>query len=102
MPARLDKAFLDFHKNLKKHNDRTWFQANKELYETKVKEPMLELICELQPGFKKVSKHIVVDPRPTGGSLFRIYRDTRFSKDKSPYKTHTSAQFPHAGRRKGE
>jgi uncharacterized protein (DUF2461 family) len=52
MPARLDKAFLEFHKNLKKHNDRAWFQARKETYETAVREPMLALISALQPGMR--------------------------------------------------
>ncbi len=96
MGAKLDKAFLEFHRDLARHNDRAWFNANKSVYEDKVKGPMLDLIAELQPGLAKVSKYLVADPRPTGGSLFRIYRDTRFSKDKSPYKTATSAHFHHA------
>jgi uncharacterized protein (TIGR02453 family) len=93
--SHFDKAFLEFHRNLARHNDRAWFNANKTIYEAKVKVPMLDFIVELQPGLAKVSKYIVADPRPVGGSMFRIYRDVRFSKDKSPYKTATTAHFHH-------
>ncbi|MCA1840696.1 MAG: DUF2461 domain-containing protein [Actinomycetota bacterium] len=87
---------LDFLSELRNHNDRDWFNANKARYEENVKEPFLEFIDEVGPKLRKLSPHIVADSRPVGGSFFRIYRDVRFSKDKSPYKTHAAAHFSHA------
>ena len=58
-------------------------------------EPALEFIAEFAPRLHRISPHFVADPRAVGGSLFRIYRDTRFSKDKTPYKTATGIQFRH-------
>jgi uncharacterized protein (TIGR02453 family) len=92
-----DAASLKFLRDLAKNNDREWFAAHKETYETRLKDPMLKFITDLGPRMAKISKAFVVDPRPTGGSMFRIYRDTRFAKDKSPYKTHVAAHFSHAG-----
>jgi uncharacterized protein (TIGR02453 family) len=83
-----------FLRELKRNNDREWFNANKDRYEESVKEPFLQFINDVGPALRKVSPNLVADPRPTGGSLFRIYRDVRFSKDKSPYKTHVGAHFP--------
>lgn len=85
-----------FLADLKKHNDRAWFQSNKDRYEEHVKQPFLEFISDVGPQLRKISPHVVADPRPVGGSLFRIHRDVRFSRDKSPYKTHAGAQFRHA------
>jgi uncharacterized protein (TIGR02453 family) len=84
-----------FLRDLKRHNDRDWFRANRDRYESDVKEPMLAFIAAFVAPLRKISPHFVADPRPVGGSLFRIHRDTRFAKDKSPYKTHASAQFRH-------
>ena len=60
-----------------------------------VLEPALAFIADFAPRLRRISPHFVADPRPVGGSLFRIYRDTRFSKDKTPYKTATGIQFRH-------
>jgi uncharacterized protein (TIGR02453 family) len=84
-----------FLKELKKNNNREWFNANKSRYEEAVKEPALQFIRDAGPVLHKISNQIVADPRPVGGSLFRIYRDTRFSKDKTPYKTHIGMHFTH-------
>ncbi len=84
-----------FFTQLKKHNNREWFQKNKERYETVARRPLLAFIEELSPRFRKISPRFMVNPNPVGGSMFRIYRDVRFSKDKSPYKTHASAHFSH-------
>ena len=84
-----------FLKELRKNNRRDWFLANRERYESAVREPFLHFISDFGPLLAKISRFFVADPRPTGGSLFRIYRDTRFSKDKSPYKTHAAAHFRH-------
>ena len=91
----LTKATLDFLKQLKAHNDRDWFLANKDRYEKQVRDPFLLLIADLAPAFEKAKLPYVADPRPNGGSMMRIYRDIRFSKDKSPYKTGIAAHFVH-------
>ena len=88
-----DKGLFDFLDGLARNNNRAWFQANKERFEQDVKEPFLDFISDAGPRLRKISPNIVADPRPIGGSLFRIYRDVRFSKDKSPYKTHAGAHF---------
>ena len=88
---------FDFLRDLRENNDRDWFKANKARYEHDVKEPLLGFISDFGPRIAKVSPHIRADPRPTGGSLFRIYRDVRFSKNKAPYKVHAAAQFRHKG-----
>ena len=101
MPKKkhFDKDFFDFLKELKQNNSREWFQANKERYRSVVQEPLIRFISDFSEPLHGISPEFLADPRPSGGSMFRIYRDVRFSKDKSPYKTHASAQFRHrAGR----
>ncbi len=88
-------ALFTFLKELKKNNDRDWFQANKARYEDQLKEPALAFISDFGPRLAKISPHFNAIPKATGGSLFRIYRDTRFAKDKTPYKTHLGIQFRH-------
>ena len=87
---------FQFLSDLKDNNDREWFQENKARYEAQARDPFLRLIADLRPGVELINPRIVVDPSPTRGSMFRIYRDIRFSSDKSPYKTHMSAFFEHA------
>jgi uncharacterized protein (TIGR02453 family) len=89
------RALFDYLKDLAANNDRDWFQANKDRYEEALKQPALRFIADFGPQVRAVSPHLVCDPRPSGGSLFRIYRDVRFSKDKSPYKTNCAMQFRH-------
>lgn len=84
-----------FLTELKNHNTKDWFEANRERYEDGLKRPGCQLIEDLSPELAKVSKHIRVDTRANGGSLSRINRDTRFSKDKSPYKTGLFFHFYH-------
>ena len=88
-------ALFKFLKDLKANNDRDWFNANKPRYEREVKEASVRFISDFGPHLAKISEHFRADPRPVGGSLFRIYRDTRFSKDKTPYKTHVGIHFRH-------
>jgi len=90
------RGFFEFLKELSSHNKREWFQANKDRYEKQVRDPFLHLIADLGPGLKKINSRFVADPRPNGGSMMRIHRDIRFSKDKSPYKTFMAAHFWHA------
>jgi uncharacterized protein (TIGR02453 family) len=87
------KTFFNFLRELKKNNNRPWFHENKERFEQLVRNPLLDFIGEVGPHLRKISRHIIADNSPTGGSMFRIYRDTRFSKDKTPYKTAASAHF---------
>ncbi len=86
-------ALFKFLKDLKTNNNRPWFLAHKEYYEKIARNPLLDFIGEVGPSLRKISKHLIADNSPTGGSMFRIYRDARFSKDKTPYKTHVAAQF---------
>ncbi|HWQ08093.1 MAG TPA: TIGR02453 family protein, partial [Holophaga sp.] len=72
-----------------------WFQANKARFEADVREPMLGFIMAFAEPLRRINQHFVADPRPAGGSMFRIFRDTRFARDKSPYKTNVGAQFRH-------
>ena len=84
--------FLD---ELADHNERDWFEANKARYEQDLLEPALAFIEDFEPHLREIAPHLRADARRTGGSLFRIYRDTRFSKDKSPYKTTAGIYFRH-------
>ena len=84
-----------FFRELAEHNDRAWFEKNKERYHREVRDPLLRFVADFGAKLPKLSKHMLADPRPVGGSLFRIYRDTRFAKDKSPYKTHAGVTFRH-------
>jgi uncharacterized protein (TIGR02453 family) len=86
---------FDFLRELRENNDRAWFAENKHRYETQVRDPALKFISEFGAKLAKISPRLVADPRPVGGSMFRIYRDTRFSRDKSPYKTHIGIHFFH-------
>jgi uncharacterized protein (TIGR02453 family) len=90
-------AFFAFLKDLKAHNDRAWFAANKARFVDDVETPMREFIEAFGGRLREISPAFVVDPRRIGGSMFRIYRDTRFSGDKSPFKTWMAARFRHRG-----
>jgi uncharacterized protein (TIGR02453 family) len=93
--AGFSPEFFKFFRELEKNNEREWFEANKERYKSVVVAQLGDFIIALGATFGKEAKHFRFDPRGTGGSMFRIYRDTRFSKDKTPYKTHASAHFRH-------
>jgi uncharacterized protein (TIGR02453 family) len=84
--------FLD---ELTTNNNRTWFEANKKSYELLVREPALDFIEEMAPVLASFAPSFRAEPRKIGGSLMRVYRDTRFSRDKTPYKTNIGIQFRH-------
>jgi uncharacterized protein (TIGR02453 family) len=84
-----------FLAELARSNNRVWFQANKDRYEQSIRGPALAFIEAMAGPLERISRHIYADPSPTGGSLMRIYRDTRFSPDKTPYKTNIGIQFRH-------
>ncbi|MEA2125501.1 MAG: hypothetical protein QOI80_2283 [Solirubrobacteraceae bacterium] len=88
-------ALFAFLRDLAANNDREWFTANKQRYIDDVREPALAFVEDVGHRLPEISPRFVADPRTTGGSLFRIYRDTRFARDKSPYKTHAGIQFRH-------
>ena len=92
---------FQFLKELRQHNERDWFQRNKERYETAVRDPFISFIGDLGGPLKKINSHMIADPRPVGGSMMRIYRDIRFSRDKSPYKTSVAAHFWHSQGKEG-
>ena len=85
-------AFLD---DLRANNTREWFTANKARYEQSFLEPSLELIRQLEKPLAKLTPMLRVEAKKMGGSLMRIYKDTRFSNDKTPYKTNIGIQFRH-------
>lgn len=89
------KEGFDFLKELAGNNDRDWFAANKHRYESELLDPTMAFIAAMQPLMKKISPYILVLPKRMGGSMMRIYRDTRFSKNKAPYKTNVGIHFRH-------
>src|ERR1700686_4108215 len=74
------KSFFAFFRSLKANNERAWFEANKERFRTIVQAQMSEFIAAMAPELRKISKEFVADPRPNGGSMFRIHRDVRFAR----------------------
>jgi uncharacterized protein (TIGR02453 family) len=93
--ASFTPELFAFLADLRANNNREWFAANKHRYEEHLLEPALAFIDAFAPRLEKISPHFRADARPTGGSLFRIYRDTRFSRDKTPYKTNLGIHFRH-------
>jgi uncharacterized protein (TIGR02453 family) len=90
---------LRFLRALKRHNDRDWFKARKDEYESCVRGPMIDVVTRLATDVHRFAPELVVSPRV---SLYRIYRDTRFSDNKAPLKTHVAAGFPWRGLRRHE
>jgi len=90
---------VSFLRSLKRHNDRDWFKARRDEYERHVREPMTRVVERLAGDFRGFAPELVASPRH---SLYRIYRDTRFSEDKKPLKTHAAAVFPWRGLPKHE
>jgi uncharacterized protein (TIGR02453 family) len=93
--AYFTAATFRFLHALDRNNSRDWFTAHKGDYERHVREPFLQLIADLQAPLQKISPHYRADTRKNGGSLFRIFRDTRFSHNKLPYKPWQGARFAH-------
>jgi len=88
------KSF-DFLSALSSNNNREWFNDHKQLYEDAVRSPALAFIADMSDELIMISPHFLAVRRKVGGSLMRIYRDVRFSKDKRPYKTNIGIQFRH-------
>jgi uncharacterized protein (TIGR02453 family) len=92
------KQGLQFLKKLKRNNNRVWFESHKHEYEEYLRLPMQSFIFSLQPHFQSFAPEFDLSPKR---SIFRIYRDIRFSNDKTPYKTHIAAHFVLWGKEKG-
>lgn len=88
--------FLNFFNDLRHNNEREWFHANKKRYEQSVKIPFQNFIADLIEHAKMFDENILITPKD---AIFRIYKDTRFSKDKTPYKLHASAVVSRGGRK---
>ncbi len=91
---RFQPTLFQFLEQLADNNNRPWFQENKGRYESEVLEPAMAFIRALQPRLKRISPYFVASDRRVGGSLMRVYRDTRFFKGE-PYKTNVGIQFRH-------
>src|SRR5262249_28042707 len=94
--SHFTQELFKFLRQLKRHNNREWFQAHKGDYLKFVQDPFLRFIEDFRPRLHKISPHLIADPKPTGGSLLRVYRDLRFRPDAPPYKTLAAARFPHS------
>ena len=94
MAPRFTSDTLKFLRALKRNNDREWFRRRKDEYERHVRAPMLAVIEQLARDFQRFAPELVASPK---ASLYRIYRDTRFSEDKTPLKTNAAAVFPWKG-----
>ena len=100
MPAPcFTPATLKFLRALKRNNRREWFNAHKDDYEAHVRQPMTTIVERLAVDLRGFAPEIVASPKQ---SMYRIYRDTRFSENKAPYKTHVAAVFPTRGLPKHE
>jgi uncharacterized protein (TIGR02453 family) len=88
-------SLFQFLRELAENNDRDWFAENKQRYEDDVATPALSFIAAMEPKIKKLSPFLNAIPKKMGGSMTRIYRDTRFSKNKDPYKANVGIHFRH-------
>ena len=93
--ARFRPETIRFLEDLRANNNRAWFNANKSRYETDVLDVALRFIQSMHDPLAEFAPHFTAVPKRMGGSLMRVYRDTRFSKDKTPYKTNIGIQFRH-------
>jgi uncharacterized protein (TIGR02453 family) len=98
MPAYFNADLFRLLARLERNNNRDWFLAHKEEWEACVRQPVLRFIMDFAAPLSDISPYLVAAPRPARGSMFRIYRDTRFSHDKRPYKTHVAMRFSHRGK----
>jgi uncharacterized protein (TIGR02453 family) len=98
MPTYFTPDLFRFLTRLKRNNNRDWFLAHKDEYENFARGPAVRFITDFGGPLSEISEYLVADPRSSRGSLFRIYRDTRFAHDKRPYKTNVAMRFSHCGK----
>jgi uncharacterized protein (TIGR02453 family) len=97
MPFKgFDPSLLEFLDELRRNNERDWFAQNKGRYETLVREPALDFIDAMGPHLDRIAPQFEAVAKKMGGSLMRVFRDTRFGRDKTPYKTNVGIQFRHS------
>lgn len=94
-PGSFSPDLFRFLRELAKNNTKAWFEANKPRYEASVLGPAVEFVATVGPQLAQRTPHVAFAAKPHGGSVSRIYRDTRFSKDKSPYRTNVGIHFGH-------
>jgi uncharacterized protein (TIGR02453 family) len=95
MFKHFDPSLMQFLRDLAANNNRDWFNAHKQDYEDKVRTPALAFIDAMEPWIRMVSPHYEASAKKVGGSLMRVYKDVRFSKNKLPFKTNVGIQFRH-------
>jgi uncharacterized protein (TIGR02453 family) len=95
LASPFSRATLTFLGQLERNNERAWFEEHKERYESDVRGPALDFIRAMAERVQSLSRHLHVSDKKVGGSLMRVHRDVRFSKDKRPYKTNIGIQFRH-------
>ncbi|MGD8494562.1 MAG: TIGR02453 family protein [Gemmatimonadales bacterium] len=93
--SHISAELFGYLRELRTNNERSWFEANRERYETAVREPLLRFVRDFETPLSEISPSMLAIAKKRGGSLFRIHRDVRFSRDKSPYKTWAALQFRH-------
>ena len=93
--SHITPRLFTFLNLLAKNNTKEWFESHREQFEHDVRSPLLSFIADFDVYLRRLSPHFVADARKVGGSLFRIHRDVRFSKDKTPYKTNAGVHFRH-------
>lgn len=98
MSCYFEADLFRFLTRLKRSNKRDWFLAHKDEYEKYARDPGIRFISDFAVHLSEISPYLMADPRSSRGSLFRIYRDTRFSADKRPYKTNVAMRFSHRGK----
>ena len=98
-PPRFSSDTIRFLRAVGRNNDREWFKARKDQYDAQVKAPMVAIVEALDRDFRAFAPELEANPKK---SIYRIYRDTRFSADKTPLKTHIGAYFPHRDLGKGD
>ena len=95
MSEFFNERTFTFLEELSQNNSRDWFSENKARYESEVREPALDFIRAMKPELERFAPHFVAQDKKVGGSLMRIHRDVRFSKNTMPYKTNIGIQFRH-------
>lgn len=97
-PSPFTPVLFDFFRELKRRNEKAWFEANRDRYEEAVLEPCKTFVRAFRPHLREISPHFQAEPKVQGGSLFRIHRNLRFNPGAPPYKEQTGIQFRHAMR----
>jgi uncharacterized protein (TIGR02453 family) len=94
-PSPFPPAFFDFFRELREHNEKEWFEANRDRYADEALAPSKTFVLAVRRHLEEISPHFVAEPRVRGGSLFRIHTNRRFNPERPPYKTHAGIQFRH-------